>query len=200
MDSTPPNKPKTPPAEPVDLTELLLAWGEGDSGARDQLMAEVNGQLRVQARGQLARERSGHTLQPTALVNEVYLRLVDRDRVQWRNRAHFFGFAAQTMRRILVDHARIRNAQKRGAGWVVVALEDVGEIAQKSTVDLLALDDLLAVLAARSRRQAKIVELRFFGGLTLEETAAVLGISASLVSSDWTLARTWLYRELRGES
>ncbi|MEM1178450.1 MAG: sigma-70 family RNA polymerase sigma factor [Acidobacteriota bacterium] len=188
------------PRPPADVTDLLLAWGEGDAAARDRLMGVVHGHLRDQARGQLARERSGHTLQPTALVNEVYLRLVDRRRVQWRNRAHFFGFAAQTMRRILVDHARGKNAQKRGDGVIPVALEDLGDVAAAGGVDLIALDDLLEELARRSPRQARIVELRYFGGLTIGETAEILEISESLVSADWALARSWLYRELRGPS
>lgn len=192
----------SPDAAPHDVTDLLLSWSDGDESARDQLIAAVHDQLRIQARGQLAGERRRgqrrpHTLQPTALVHEVYLRLVDRERVRWRNRAHFFGFAAQTMRRILVDHSRIKKAQKRGGGEVPLALDDVGDLAEAQTVDVLALDDLLKTLAERSPRQAKVVELRFFGGLTLDETAEVLGVSPSLVSSDWALARAWLYRELR---
>lgn len=181
-----------------DVTELLLAWSDGDLAARDALMGVVNSHLRLQARGQLAREGSAHTLQPTALVNEVYLRLVDRRRVQWKNRAHFFGFAAQTMRHILVDHARAKQAQKRGSGNQRLSLDDVGDLGEERDIDLVALDDALVALAMRSPRQARVVELRFFGGLSIEETAEVLSISASLVSREWTLARAWLFRELRG--
>lgn len=182
----------------TDVTALLLAWSDGDFAARDQLMGVVNDQLRMQARGQLAREGKSHTLQPTALVNEVYLKLVDCRRVRWENRAHFFGFAAQTMRRILVDHARIKNAQKRGHGLPKISIDEMGEVGASRSVDLVALDDALEALALRNARQARIVELRFFGGLTIEETAEVVGVSPSLVSRDWTLARAWLYRELRG--
>ena len=185
--------------EKQDVTELLLAWSDGNNDARDELMGVVNSHLRLQARGQLAREGNVHTLQPTALVNEVYLRLVDRRRVQWKNRAHFFGFAAQTMRRILVDHARAKNAKKRGSGGPRMSLEDAGDVGEERDVDLVALDDALESLALRSARQARVVELRFFGGLSIEETAEVLSISASLVSREWTMARAWLYRELRGE-
>lgn len=183
----------------MDVTELLLAWSDGNLDARDELMGVVNRHLRLQARGQLAREGGEHTLQPTALVNEVYLRLVDRRRVQWKNRAHFFGFAAQTMRHILVDHARAKQAQKRGSGNQKLSLDDVGDVGEERDVDLVALDDALEALALRSPRQARVVELRFFGGLSIEEAAEVLGISPSLVSREWTLARAWLYRELRGE-
>jgi RNA polymerase sigma factor (TIGR02999 family) len=183
----------------TDVTELLLAWSDGDIAARDRLMGVVNDQLRLRARGQLAREGQSHTLQPTALVNEVYLKLVDCRRVRWQNRAHFFGYASQTMRRILVDHARTKNAQKRGHGVPKISIDEVGEVGVARAVDLVALDDALVTLALRSVRQARIVELRYFGGLTIEETAEVVGISASLVSREWTLARAWLYRELRGE-
>lgn len=182
-----------------DVTALLLAWSDGDVAARDELMAAVNSHLRLQARGQLRRESASHTLQPTALVNEVYLRLVDCRRVQWKNRAHFFGFAAQTMRRILVDHARSKNARKRGSGVTRIALEDAGEIGGERDVDLVALDDALEALATRSPRQSRVVELRYFGGLSIDETAEVVGISPSLVSREWRLARAWLFRELRGD-
>ena len=184
----------------MDLTQLLLDWSDGDESARDRLMPLVNDELRRRARAYLARERPSHTLQPTALVNEVYLKLVDRRRVAWKNRAHFFGFTAQTMRRILVDHARTKQAAKRGAGAPRISLDEVAEVADQSGVDVVALDGALDALAELSPRQAQIVELRFFAGLSLKETAEVLGVSSSLVSSDWSLAKAWLYRELRGEA
>lgn len=182
-----------------DVTELLLAWSAGDVAARDQLMEVVQEQLHLRAVGQLAREDQPHTLQPTALVNEVYLKLVDRRRVRWQNRAHFFGFAAQTMRRILVDHARTKKAHKRGSGEPEISLDEVGEIGESRSIDVVALDDALRALETRSPRQARIVELRYFGGLTIEETAEVVSVSPSLISQEWTLARAWLYRELRGD-
>lgn len=179
-----------------EITDLLLEWSAGEAGALDRLMPVVNAELRRLARRYLARESPGHTLQPTALVNELYIRLVDRRRVQWQNRAHFFGFAAQTMRRILVDHARAQRAAKRGSGIPTVTLDEAVALPSGPDVDLIALDDALNALARMDQRQSRIVELRFFAGLTLQETAEVLDIGEATVSRDWASARAWLYREL----
>ncbi|MEM9294000.1 MAG: sigma-70 family RNA polymerase sigma factor [Acidobacteriota bacterium] len=181
-----------------EITELLLDWSAGDGEALDRLMPLVTGELRRLAYRFFEAEREGHTLQPTALVNELYLRLVDRRRVQWQSRAQFFAFAAQTMRRILVDHARAHKAAKRGDGLPKVLLDErlgLGLPAQQS-VDIIALDEALDRLAQLDTRQAKVVELRFFAGLTLDETATVLDVGAATVSRDWTTARAWLFREL----
>jgi len=180
-----------------EITGLLVSWGEGDRDALDRLIPLVTTELRRLARRYLDRESAGHTLQPTALVNELYLRLVDRRKVSWQNRAHFFGFAAQTMRRILVDHARSQRAKKRGSGARKVALDDALGLVKEPNVDLIALDDALNTLAAMDERQSRIIELRFFAGLTLEETSEVLSISEATVSRDWASAKAWLYRELR---
>lgn len=182
--------------ERKDVTQLLLSWSDGDGQALEQLMPLVADELRRQARGYMAREGVGHTLQPTALVNEVYLRLVDRNRVHWQNRAHFFGFAANTMRRILVDHARKSRAAKRGGGARKITLDEALDVPDQGDVDLIALDEALQTLAEMSPRQSQIVEMRFFAGLTLDETAEVLGIGVATVSRDWTAARAWLFREL----
>ena len=186
------------PSSPC-VTELLVAWGGGDRNALDALLPLIYGELRCQAERALRRESTGHTLQPTALVHEAYLRLVDQDRVQWQNRAHFFGVAAQLIRRILVDHARSRRAVKRGGGAVQLTLGDAD--AQSSAradddVDLLTLHDALERLTALDARQGQLVELRYFGGLSIEETAAAMGISAATVKREWTVARAWLRREL----
>ena len=178
----------------ADVTRLLKAWGAGNGGALDRLMPVVVDELRRLARYHLRGERRpGHTLQPTALVNEAYLRLVGQRRVSWQNRAHFFGIAAQMMRRILVDHARRRAAAKRGAGVTHVTLDEriVGRAA--GDVDVVALDDALNALGSKD---ARLVEVRFFGGLTIDETADVLQISTATVSRDWKMARLWLRREL----
>lgn len=181
----------------ADVTRLLKAWGAGNGGALDRLMPVVVDELRRLARYHLRGERRpGHTLQPTALVNEAYLRLVGQRRVSWQNRAHFFGIAAQMMRRILVDHARRRAAAKRGAGVTHVTLDEriVGRAA--GDVDVVALDDALNALGSKDARLARLVEVRFFGGLTIDETADVLQISTATVSRDWKMARLWLRREL----
>lgn len=183
---------------PSDVTQLLLDWSRGDRTALDRLMPLVYAELRALADRSLRHERSGHTLQGTALVHEAYLKLVNQRQVRWQDRAHFFAVAAQLMRRILVDDARRHGAAKRGAGMPALALEEAHTPAPPAPVDWLALDRALDRLATIDARQARIVELRFFGGLTIEETAEVLQISPATVKNDWTLARSWLYRELQG--
>jgi RNA polymerase sigma factor (TIGR02999 family) len=183
---------------PSDLTGLLVAWTNGEQPAGGLLMEGVYTELRRMARGRLRRERPGHSLSPTALVHEAYLKLIDQRRVRWQNRAHFFAIAAQHMRRILVEHARARGAAKRGRGANAIALSDCDARIDAPDVDILALNDALDKLARIDPRQSQLVELRFFGGLTVEEAAAVLGVAPITVKRDWTLARTWLYRELRG--
>ena len=185
-------------AENREMTTLLLAWSEGDGQALDKLMPMVTRELRRMAGMFLARERSDHTLQPTALVNELYLRLVQRRKVQWQSRAEFFGFAASSMRRILVDHARAYGASKRGSGAAKISIDEALGVPRPQDVSVLELDDTLAALTALSPIQGQIVELRCFGGLSLEETAAVLKISERTVSRHWTAARAWLFRELLG--
>jgi RNA polymerase sigma factor (TIGR02999 family) len=180
---------------PTHVTELLLAWGQGDPAALDQLIPSVYDELHRLAQHYMRREAPGHTLQTTALVNEAYLRLVDQN-VSWRNRAHFIGVAAQLMRRILVDHARAHRYAKRGGGQFQVTLDAVAEMAEGRSPDLVALDDALMSLAALNPQQARIVELRYFGGLTIEETAEVLGVSDTTVEREWRVARAWLRREL----
>ena len=183
-------------ADGIDVTQLLLAWNEGESGALDHLLAEVYEELRRIAAGQLRGEKVGHTLQATALVNEAYLRLVDQTRVHWRNRAHFFGIAAQLMRRILVDHARRRHAAKRGGGITIVEFEDSISPGNRRSVDLVVLDDILKRLEEFDAASARLVELRYFGGLTIDETAEVLDVSAATVKREWATARAWMHREL----
>lgn len=178
------------------LTSLLLAWGRGDTSAFDQLVPLVHDELQRVARRYMARERPDHTLQATALVNEVYLRLIETDRVQWQNRAHFFAVAARMMRRILVDFARARLNDKRGGGFQRVTLDDASAVAQAPSVDLVALDEALDRLGSIDSRQSQIVELRFFGGLTLDEAAEVLQVSRDTVKRDWRFAKLWLAREL----
>lgn len=185
-----------PRAAPNDITQLLLDWEAGSQEAVERLTPLVFEDLRQRARGFLRRERRGHTLQPTALVNEAYLRLVDQNRVGWRNRAQFFGVAAKMMRRILVDHARKRSAAKRGDGHSLLPLEEAGLPSAGRGSDLVALDEALRALADFAPRPSRVVELRFFGGLSIEETGQVLEISPATVKLDWKMARTWLYREL----
>jgi RNA polymerase sigma-70 factor (ECF subfamily) len=180
-----------------DVTGLLREWNRGDKAALDRLMPLVAGELRKVAGAYLRRERAGHTLQPTALINEVYLKMVDRQKVDWRDRAHFFAFAACTMRRILVDHARVHRAGKRGAA-LTVSIEAAGDlVSAPRDIDLLALDEALDALTALDTRQARLVELRFFVGLTIEETAEVLDVATATVSRDWLTAKAWLFRRLR---
>ena len=179
--------------EPTDITMLLNAWGDGKQDALDELMPLVYQELRKLARSYLRAERPEHTLQPTALVNEAYLRLVDQKNVRWQNRRHFFGIAAQLMRRILVDHARKRQSEKRGGGQTLIPFEDAKGVPAKAR-DLVALDDALNDFATIDPRSAKIVELRQFGGLSIDETAEVLEISPATVKRDWTVAKAWLRR------
>jgi RNA polymerase sigma-70 factor, ECF subfamily len=185
-----------PMTQSADVTELLLASARGDAEARDHLMAIVYDELRGIARRQLRHERSDHTLQATALVNEAYLKLVKLDRIQWQNRAHFFAIAAQAIRRVLVDHATARRRKKRGGEWQAVSLEEAAELFDVQAEEMLGLDDALRRLEAIYPRQARVVECRFFGGLSIEETAAALDISPRTVKRDWELARAWLFQEL----
>jgi RNA polymerase sigma factor (TIGR02999 family) len=181
-----------------NITELLVAWSDGDRAALDELMPLVYDELRGLASAYLARERPGHTLQTTALVHEAYLKLVDQRRVQWQNRAHFFGIAAQMMRRILVSHARAHRAEKRGRGAQPLSLDEVPELSAKPKVDLVALDDALDRLTEIDPRQGRVVELRFFGGLSIDEAGEVLSLSPATVGREWTMAKAWLYKELGG--
>lgn len=180
-----------------DVTQMLVDWRNGDQEALAKLIPIVYGELRRLARSYLRRERPGHTLQPTALVHEVYLRLVAQPDLHCQNRAHFFGIAANLMRRILVEHARSHHAAKRGSGGRKLSLDQVIDVPQQRDVDLVALDDALTSLAAIDPQQSRIIELRFFGGLTIDETAEVLGVSPAVVNYEWSLARAWLYRETR---
>jgi RNA polymerase sigma factor (TIGR02999 family) len=183
----------------TQVTQLLLDWSDGNQQALDQLMPLVYDELRRLARSYMRRERSDNTLQPTALVNEAYLRLVDQRNVRWQNRAHFFGIAAQLMRRILVDRARSRQAIKRGGEGEKVPLDEALVASSQPDDEVLALDDAMARLAELDPQQSRIVELRFFGGLTVEETAEVLKISPATVKREWSLAKAWLYREIKKE-
>jgi RNA polymerase sigma factor (TIGR02999 family) len=184
-------------ASSIRVDKLLAGWAQGDAKARDELIPVVYDELRRLARHRLRNERADHTLQSAALVNEAYLRLARHNTPQWQNRAHFFGVAAQLMRHILVDHARNRLAAKRGAGVPRLALEPELAPAREPDVDLLALDDALARLAELDAQQGRLIELRFFGGLSIDDTAIVLGISAATVKREWVTARAWLRRELK---
>jgi RNA polymerase sigma factor (TIGR02999 family) len=181
---------------PQQVTKLLVDWSNGDKEALEQLTPLVYGELRRLAGRYLRKERSDHTLQPTALVHEAYIRLIDQRSVRWQNRAHFFGVAAQMIRRILVDHARSRHAVKRGAMAPRLSLDEAIAVPDRRDFDLVALDDALNGLAKIDPQQARIVELRFFTGLTVEETAEVLGISPATVKRDWVTAKAWLYRDI----
>lgn len=182
-----------------DITRLLLAWGAGDRAALDELMPMVYGELRKLARGYMRRQPDDHTLQTTALVNEAYLRLIDSSRVNWQNRNHFFAISAQLMRRILVDFARARKSQKRGGGAQKIELDETLVVPVEQKTDIVALDEALTELAGLSARQSKIVELRYFGGLSEEEIAAHLDVSVRTVRRDWSAARAWLFRRLKYE-
>src|SRR5690349_10340664 len=179
-----------------NITELLVGYGRGDKEALDQLMPVVYEELRRQAARYLRREQPGHTLQTTALIHEAYVRLVDQRNVQWQNRAHFFGIAAQLMRRILVDYARTKKRVKRGGSDIKVSLADADVAVKGQDLDVVALDEALQRLAQIDEQQSRVVELRYFSGLTVEETAEVMGISKATVKRDWSVARAWLYREL----
>jgi RNA polymerase sigma factor (TIGR02999 family) len=179
------------------ITDLLVAWSDGDAGALEQLIPLVDHELQQLAHHYMAGEAAGHPLQTTALVNEAFVRLIDGGRVRWQSRAHFFAVSARLMRRILVDVARARKKLKRGGDAVWISLDDAPEIPRTTDAELIALDDALTTLAAFDGRKSRVVELRFFGGLTIAETAAVLGVSPITVTRDWDLARAWLAREMR---
>jgi RNA polymerase sigma factor (TIGR02999 family) len=181
---------------PPPVTELLRAWSGGDTAALGELIPLVETELRRLARIYMARERLGHTLQTTALVNEAFLRLIDARQVNWQGRAHFLGIAARLMRRVLVDHARSRGVQKRGGGGYRVPLDDGIAASPEPDVNLLALDRALESLASVDQRKSRVIEMRFFGGMTVEETAEALGVSTDTVKRDWRLAKLWLLREL----
>lgn len=178
------------------VTQLLLDWGNGDRAALDKLVPVVYQELRRLAAYYMRRERPGHTLQTSALVNEAYMRLVDYSQMRWQSRAHFFAVAAQAMRRILVEHARKRHFAKRGGGAVKVSFDEAAIVSQEQAADLVALDDALTSLEAMDERKARIVELRYIGGLNIEETAEVLAISPATVQREWRAAKAWLYREI----
>ena len=185
-------------ASQQEVTRLLVRLTDGDRGVLDDLLPVVYGELRRLAASYLRKERVGHTLQPTALVHEAYMRLVDQTQVQWQNRAHFFGVAAQMMRRILVDHARAHEAEKRGGEFQKLSLdENLDASGGERDVNLVALDDALNRLAGMDPQKSKIVELRFFGGLSVEETAEVLGVSAPTVKRQWRMAKAWLYGQVK---
>jgi RNA polymerase sigma factor (TIGR02999 family) len=181
-----------------NITHLLKEWSAGDQRALDRLTPLVYEELRQLATRYMRRERLGHTLQTTALIHEAYLRLIDANDVNWQSRAHFFAIAAKLMRRILVEHARRRDAHKRGGSVIRLPLDETLAVADKTDVDLLAIDEALDRLAAVDPQQARVVELRFFSGLSVEETAAALGVSPKTVKRDWSVARAWLRREIGG--
>ena len=186
MDSSPPH----------DVTQLLIAWNDGDQAARDQLMSVVYEELHRVARRYMRNESPGHTLQTSALVNEAFIRLVDQKNVHWQNRAHFYSIAAQMMRRILVDYARRRNYAKRGGGARALSLDEGLIVSDERSAEVVAVHEALEELAKFDPRKSQIVELRFFGGLTIDETAGVLGVSPGTVMADWTVAKAWLRREI----
>ncbi|HKZ79672.1 MAG TPA: sigma-70 family RNA polymerase sigma factor [Pyrinomonadaceae bacterium] len=183
-------------SSPHEVTRLLVAWSNGDQTARDELMPLVYDELRRLAHQYMKRERPGHTLQTSGLVNEAFLRLVDQRNVQWKNRAHFFAIAAQTMRRILVDYARNRHYAKRGGSARQVSLDEALIVSEKRSAEVVALDEALKQLSEFDVRKSQIVELRFFGGLSIDETAEVLNVSPGTIMRDWTLAKAWLRREM----
>ena len=183
-----------------EVTELLLSWRQGDAAALDRLIPVVYDELRRVARRRLRHESPGHALQSTALVHEVYLRLVDVDRMTLKNRAHFFALTATLMRQILVDHARRQHADKRGGRATLVSVDGVVPVALPSSVDVLALDQALGALASIDERQCRVVELRFFAGLTIDETAEAIGVSPATVEREWALAKAWLYRHLSSQA
>lgn len=183
-----------------DVTELLLAWGEGESAALDRLTPLVYGELHRMAARYMGGERPDHTLQTTALVNEAYLRLVDVRRVHWQDRTHFFAMAGRLMRRILVDFARKRRSGKRGGGAAQISFDEDFVVSDEPTSDLVAIDDALTALAAVDERKVKVVEMRFFAGLDVRETASALGVSPETVRRDWRMAKAWLRKEMAGKS
>ena len=194
-----------PGAQPNDpnqqeITGRLIAWNSGESGALESVIDAVYRELRRMADRYLRQESPGHSLQPTALVHEAYLRLIDQSQVTWQNRAHFFGVAAQMMRRILVDHARGKHRTKRGGNERTISLEEVLDVGGGKTPDLVALDEALNTLAEIDLRKSQVIEMRFFGGMSVEETAAALDVSPQTVLRDWKLAKAWLYKQLKKES
>ena len=190
----------TPASPQQQVTQLLCDWRSGDGDALEKLVPLIQPELQRLAHHYMSRERAGHTLQTTALVDDAYLRLADNSHPEWQNRAHFFAAAAQLMRRIMVDHARRRQALKRGGGAVMVALDEARDATQSRAADLLELDEALEKLALFDRRKADVVEMRYFGGLTMEEIAEVLKIHVNTVTRDWTAARAWLFATLSGEN
>jgi RNA polymerase sigma factor (TIGR02999 family) len=184
------------PAFPQEITQLLINWTQGDKAALDQLVSLVYPELRRLAKRHMAREDPAHTLQTSALINEAYLKLVDQQNVQWQNRAHFFAVAAQVMRHILVDHARTRNYAKRGGGAPKLPLDEAAVLIEQRATQLIALDDALRDLSALDARKSQIIELRFFGGLSLEETAEVMKISPSTIQREWRAAKAWLHHTM----
>ena len=185
---------------PQEVTQLLVAWSHGDASALDRLLPLVYEELRRIASRYMRQERPGHTLQTTALVHEAYFQLIDKRHISWENRAHFYGVAAKAMRRILVDHARRHHRAKRGGGVCKVALDEAAAVSSEPAVDMVALDEALSGLAAVDARKSQMVELRFFGGLSIEETAEVLKVSPATVMHDWTLTKAWLRRAMNDES
>jgi RNA polymerase sigma factor (TIGR02999 family) len=185
---------------PNEITERLIAWGAGDRSAFDQLLPIVYQELRRMAGSYLRQENPGHTLQPTALVHEAWLRLIDQARVDWRNRGQFFGVAAQMMRRILVDHAKSKHREKRGGDAARLSLDEVINLSHERAADLLSLDDALDELTRVDERKGRVVELRYFGGFSVEETARILEVSPETVMRDWKVAKAWLYQQIKREA
>ena len=190
---------KDPPRQEHEITQLLAEWRDGNQGALDELYPLVYGELHRLARRYMSRERKGHTLQTTALINEAYVRLVDQRNVQWANRSHFFAISAQIMRRILIDHARRQSYAKRGGGARQVSLEETA-VVQDDLSEFMRLDEALKSLAELDPRRSQVVELKYFGGLNNDEIAGVLKISKNTVIRDWNMARAWLYRQLTGSA
>jgi len=189
-----------PSLPPQEVTQLLVDWGNGNQAALDRLMPLVYTELRQLAHRYMRRERPGHTMQTTALIHEAYLRLVDQNQVRWQHQAHFFGIAARLMRQILIEHARSRTRAKRGGGVGTISLDEAAIVSQARATALLALDDALERLATIDPRKSQVVELRFFGGLSVEEAAQVLNIAPNTVLRDWRMAKAWLRREISNES
>jgi RNA polymerase sigma factor (TIGR02999 family) len=189
-----------PSLPPQEVTQLLVDWGNGNQAALDRLMPVVYTELRQLAHRYMRRERPGHTMQTTALIHEAYLRLVDQNQVRWQHQAHFFGIAARLMRQILIEHARSRTRAKRGGGVGTISLDEAAIVSQARATALLALDDALERLATIDPRKSQVVELRFFGGLSVEEAAQVLNIAPNTVLRDWRMAKAWLRREISNES
>ena len=182
---------------PADITQMLIEMTDGNTEVVNQILPHIYGELRKLASSYLRRERSDHTLQPTALVNEAYLKLIDQKKVVWQNRAHFFGIAAQVMRRILLDHARKHTAEKRGGAAEVLPLEEeILVVSHEKSAELIALDEALETLTKMDEQKAKIVELRYFGGLSIEETAEVMGVSVPTINRQWRMAKAWLYGQV----